>query len=226
MEKINAIVPCYNEAPRLGRVLKTLSSSPLIDKIVFVDDGSSDNSVEVAQSFPKVQVVVTKQRGGKGQAVREGFKHVEGAAVFLCDADLRGLKETHIQKMFSEYQKNPHGLVVGLTEKSGLRAFHWLRSRMFVISGERIISAKDLKKVLESPLSDDYGIEPYMNYYFLKKKQPVVKVLLEGVNDLPKTEKEGHGWNLHLTEGKNIFTRYVQIYAKEAPRDVYRFLKD
>jgi len=89
----------------------------------------------------------------------------------------------------------------------------------------RVISVEDLKNVLSSPLSNEYGIEPYMNYYFYKKRQQISKILLEGVNDIPKPRKHGHGWKPHLEEGLIVVSRYLTIYAKQAPKDAYESLK-
>lgn len=223
---IDAIVPCYNEAPRLGPVLKVLSDSELISKIVFVDGGSTDSSLEIAQKFPKVEILALGKKGGKGQDVRAALNLVTSSAVFLCDADLIGLREDHVLKMLKKYERDTEGLVVGLTQKNRFASYHWIRANVFpLISGMRIISTQDLKKVLANPLADDYGIEPYMNYYFFKKKAPIETVLLDGVNDIPKPGKEGHGWKPHLSEATNLIVKYFSIYAKELPKDVYNSFK-
>lgn len=223
---IDAIVPCYNEEPRVGKVLQTLNDSPLIRKIIFVDGGSTDNSLKIAESFKKVKAVPLEKKGGKGQDVKEGLKYTESSAVFLCDADLIGLREDHIQKMLKKYEQNPQGLVVGLTQKNRFYSYHWIRANIFpLISGMRIISVDDLARVLSSPLATDYGIEPYMNYYFFKKRQPVAKVLLDGVNDIPKPNKENHGWKPHVEEAANLIAKYFVIYANEAPKDMFNSIK-
>lgn len=223
---IDAIVPCYNEAERLGRVLKVLSECPSIHKIIFVDGGSTDDSVLRAQSYSKVHVLALGKKGGKGQDVKEGLGLVESPAVFLCDADLIGLRQENILKMIKKFEQNPNGLVVGLTQKSRFATHHWIRANIFpAISGMRIVSTEDLKKVLENSLSNDYGLEPYMNYYFLKKNAPVNKVLLDGVNDIPKPGKTGHGWQPHLAEATNVILKYFSIYTNELPKDLYNSFK-
>ena len=223
---IDAIVPCYNEEPRVGKVLQALSDSPLINKIVFVDGGSTDRSLEIAKGFKKVEIVALGKKGGKGQDVRQALSRTQSLAVFLCDADLIGLRESHIEKMVKAFEHNTLGLVVGLTQKNKYYSYHWIRANILpLISGMRVISVDDLTKVLSNPLSDNYGIEPYMNYYFFKKRQPISKVLLDGVNDIPKPGKLGHGWKPHIEEAAVLIARYFTIYANEAPKDIFNSIK-
>lgn len=223
---IDALVPCYNEAPRLNQVLTALENSPQIRRIIFVDGGSTDASAAIAQKFSKIKLIKLDKKGGKGQDVARGLKEINTPTVFLCDADLKGLTPRHVEKMLREYEKNPDGLVVGLTQKSRYYFYHWLRSNIFpTISGMRVISTKNLAAVLSNPLSHDWGIEPYMNYFFAKNGRPITKILLDGVNDIPKPGKEGYGWKPHLAEAFNVMQKYILIYAKELPIDYYSAVK-
>jgi glycosyltransferase involved in cell wall biosynthesis len=57
MVKVAAIVPAYNEATRLPRVLQVLTQSDCLHEIIVVNDGSLDNTAEVAQQFARVRVL-------------------------------------------------------------------------------------------------------------------------------------------------------------------------
>lgn len=92
---LTLVVPCYNEAatlaPCIARVLKL--QSPLLQlEIIIVDDGSGDNSLEVArqleQKHPQVRVLQHEANRGKGAALRTGFKWATGDFVGVQDADL------------------------------------------------------------------------------------------------------------------------------------------
>ncbi len=223
---VDAIVPCFNEGPRVGRVLEVLSSSKHLNKVIFVDDGSMDNSIEKAKKFPNVKIVCLKKNQGKGQAVKEGLKHVESEVIFLCDADLAGLKEKNIQEMIKTYQKHPDALVVGLRQKIKSKTGHWLRKNLLpLIAGERILKKSDLKTILDNPLSYEYGLETYMNYYYRRQSRPIIKILLVGVNHIPKTRKESYGLKPLISEGINITQKYLSVYAKELPKDIYNSMK-
>ena len=77
------VIPMFNEAKRLAATFATLAASPLNRpdvQFLFVDDGSSDGSSDVAlavsQSMPfarRVDVSTDRQNRGKGSAVRRGM---------------------------------------------------------------------------------------------------------------------------------------------------------
>lgn len=86
---ISVIVPVWNDAPRLRRTLEALarqSLPPDAFEIVVVDNGSSDDSGDVARSFPGVRVLV-ELRKGPAAARNTGLKEATGAIVAFTDAD-------------------------------------------------------------------------------------------------------------------------------------------
>ena len=91
---LSVIVPCYNEERRLGDTLPTILDAMRARaqsfEVVIVDDGSSDRTVEVAESIDAEEVVVIRQERnrGKGAAVRRGVLDSRGGMVLMTDADL------------------------------------------------------------------------------------------------------------------------------------------
>jgi glycosyltransferase involved in cell wall biosynthesis len=77
MKKI-ALIPVYNEESTLRRVLDSLA--PLVDQIVLVDDGSSDNSPALAVAWARdhagAEVLKLAENSGMSAALREGFLHL------------------------------------------------------------------------------------------------------------------------------------------------------
>lgn len=67
--KVIAVIPAFNEAPRLGAVLASLQ--PHVDHIVVVDDGSQDETAEVARA-QSVQVIRHPLNCGQGAALKTG----------------------------------------------------------------------------------------------------------------------------------------------------------
>ena len=87
---LSIVVPVYNEERTLAALIGRLfDSCGSIAQVIFVDDGSQDSSLEILRSLARPQdTVVTKANGGKGSAVREGYKHAQGMYTIVQDADL------------------------------------------------------------------------------------------------------------------------------------------
>jgi len=88
---IDAIVPAYNEEPCITQSLECLLRNPYLDKVICVNDGSTDGTARVleqlAQRWGDKLVVVNQANTGKGGALMNGLRHATAAQVFLTDAD-------------------------------------------------------------------------------------------------------------------------------------------
>jgi len=96
--ELTLITPVYNEEknllPLLISVRKSLESLSLTWEIIFVDDGSTDKSVEVMRGFAEedhdhVQVIELRRNYGQTAAITAGIDHAEGDIVILLDADMQ-----------------------------------------------------------------------------------------------------------------------------------------
>lgn len=87
---IDAIVPAYNEEPCIAASLIGLLRNPYLNKVICVDDGSSDGTwavlTKLASRTPRL-IPVRQANTGKGGAIMCGLKHVTSPYVFLTDAD-------------------------------------------------------------------------------------------------------------------------------------------
>jgi len=96
----SVVIPAFNEVPRLPTMLKQtvehLSSSFFQGRsveIIIVDDGSSDNTsdmaLKLAEEYKKIDIrIVTLETNlGKGGAVRHGMLHTRGRRLLMVDAD-------------------------------------------------------------------------------------------------------------------------------------------
>ncbi len=89
------VIPAYNEENRLPNTLEQLfrflEKQPFASEIIVVENGSSDQTFEIAQQFSNgqknVHVLHNEQRG-KGRAIQRGVVAASGEYIFLCDADL------------------------------------------------------------------------------------------------------------------------------------------
>src|SRR5690606_30928038 len=86
------IIPTYNEGERVLHVLSEIVKSKLIDEIICVNDGSTDNTtVVISQNYPEVRLLSLSANKGKTEAIRLGAIESRNEYVLLLDADLRSL---------------------------------------------------------------------------------------------------------------------------------------
>ncbi len=90
--KLSIIVPAYNEAPTMEEVLRQLDELPIDREIVVVDDGSTDETLQIARGLQDeirgLNVVAQDRNRGKGAAIRRGLEEVTGEVCVIQDADL------------------------------------------------------------------------------------------------------------------------------------------
>lgn len=98
MKKISILVPCYNEEksipllyPELKKIMDNQSSYEW--EVLFVDDGSRDNTVSLIKSLraedKRINFVALSRNFGKENAMLAGFDYVNGDCMVIMDADLQ-----------------------------------------------------------------------------------------------------------------------------------------
>lgn len=91
---LSVVIPCFNEEPRLRSTLETILSyleqRDRVFEVIVVDDGSTDRTVEIAQSYSSrhVRALRLGRHLGKGAALKSGVAESQGEWILLTDADL------------------------------------------------------------------------------------------------------------------------------------------
>lgn len=91
LRSVDAIIPAYNEEPCIKASLVNLLRNPYIDKVIVVNDGSTDNTATVLANMQPTWgerlVVINQENTGKGGALMNGIRRSKAKYVFLTDAD-------------------------------------------------------------------------------------------------------------------------------------------
>ena len=84
---VSVVIPCFNQAHYLGDAIESVIAQhyPKVE-IVVVDDGSRDNTIEVAARYPGVKYV-RQENGGLSSAGILGLRRSNGSYVVFLDAD-------------------------------------------------------------------------------------------------------------------------------------------
>lgn len=166
--KIAILIPSFNEGKRICDVIK--KCFVYNQDIIIVDDGSTDNTVEVLKEFEtqknkKITIITHPANKGKGEALKTGFDFVVNnnySGVITIDADDQH-DAREINDFLNEVDKNDPDLIVGsrFSNTKGMpfiRRFvnyftSWIISNIAgkkiedVQSGYRFIKTKVLKNI-------------------------------------------------------------------------------
>jgi len=94
--KISVIIPVYNEVESINELYNQLTKALeeyIPYEIIFIDDGSSDDSVEIIKKICELNnstnLIQFQRNYGKSAALAEGFKYANGNYIVTMDADLQ-----------------------------------------------------------------------------------------------------------------------------------------
>jgi dolichyl-phosphate beta-glucosyltransferase len=135
--ELSIIIPSYNEEARLpatlDRIVAYVSRSGRETEVLVVDDGSTDGTAAVAESFreklPSLRVVSNGVNRGKGYSVRHGMREARGRIVLFTDADLSAPIE-EADKLMAVMDKNDVAIGSRALDRS-LISVHESRFREF-----------------------------------------------------------------------------------------------
>ncbi|MCH7912892.1 MAG: glycosyltransferase family 2 protein [Deltaproteobacteria bacterium] len=119
--EISVVLPVFNEAQNLGRLLDRLQSLELPDsEVIVVDDGSTDGSGEIAEKRG-VRLVRHPYNIGNGAAIKSGIRAARGRLLVLMDGDGQHQPE-EIPALLAEAHR--YDMVVGARGKGSMLRFH------------------------------------------------------------------------------------------------------
>jgi glycosyltransferase involved in cell wall biosynthesis len=91
-ECLAVVMPVYNEANTVEKILERVLLQRPVQEVIAVDDASQDQSwqrlQELAREEPRLKVFRHEKNRGKGAALRTGFEHATAPIVIVQDADL------------------------------------------------------------------------------------------------------------------------------------------
>ncbi|HEU0051045.1 MAG TPA: glycosyltransferase family 2 protein, partial [Patescibacteria group bacterium] len=135
-QDVAAVIPAFNEANTIGHIIPILKTSGFFSEVIVVDDGSTDETMNVAKKAG-AQVIQLKKNGGKGSAMRAGVEAAHAPIIFFCDADVLGLTREHLRHLITPVQTRELAMCVGIRDRGWIGT--WLARHLPLIGGERVL---------------------------------------------------------------------------------------
>lgn len=113
--EVTLLVAAYNEADFIrAKIENTLELDYPAEKleIIFVTDGSTDGTPDIAREYPRVRVMHVAERNGKTAAINRAMATVETPFVIFCDANTL-LNKTAVRNIVKHYADERVGGVAG-----------------------------------------------------------------------------------------------------------------
>lgn len=107
--QVSIVVPVYNSAKYLEKIIEQLLNQTYKElEIIFVDDGSSDNSDEIIKRYEERDKRIRymyQDNGGPSKARNTGIEHAQGEYLTFVDSD-DSVESTYIEKLYEGIVKN------------------------------------------------------------------------------------------------------------------------
>jgi glycosyltransferase involved in cell wall biosynthesis len=187
------IIPAYNEAERLARVLEPLLAAPGVDEIVVVDDGSTDGTASVVRRFAaqccRIRLIELPENCGKGGAMRWGALNTDAEAILFLDADLIGLQPEHAAALLAPVTAGEAQMTIGVFRGGGWATdlSHFL---VAWITGQRAMRRAAFLSLTGIARSRS-GVETMITKQARAQGWRVLPVVMHGVTHTMKESKLG-----------------------------------
>lgn len=125
MPSISVIIPSYQHAVTIARCLDSILKQTLQpSEIIVINDGSTDNTLEVLKPYAEKIILINKENdGGNPNPTRNfGFEKSHGDLVIFCDADVV-MREDMLEKLYKVLEVHPEASYAYSGFKFGWKAF-------------------------------------------------------------------------------------------------------
>lgn len=219
VEKVVALIPAYNAAHLVAPVVQEAARHL---PVVVVDDGSSDDTVAVAEGAG-ARVIRQVPNQGKGAALKNGFRHALGEgveAVVTLDADGQH-DPREIPKLLEAWRRDRPEMVIGtrdfsdmplvrrLSNKVGRRSLSWALGADVPDnqSGYRVIGSRLMRAMAESA-EGGFEFEVWMIVLCVRNRWPMAWVPI-------RTIYEGAGSHIKPVDHAKSYYRMMRAIRSE-----------
>jgi len=154
---VSVVMPCLNEEDSIGicieKALKAFEASGIDGEIIVSDNGSTDKSIEIANSFGEKVRVVHQPQKGYGSAYLKGLEGAKGDLIVIGDSD-NSYDFTEMNRLLEPLKKENCDMVIGSRFKGEILpgAMPWVNKHI----GNPILSGM-LRVLFGTSVSDSHS---------------------------------------------------------------------
>lgn len=148
---ISVVIPLYNEAESLPEleawIRRVMLENSFSYEVIFVDDGSTDNSWEVIEKIaagnPRVNGIRFRRNYGKSPALNTGFSRAKGDVIITMDADLQDSPD-EIPELYRMIKEERYDLVSGWKQKRHDPKSKTIPTKLFNATARKVSGIRNL----------------------------------------------------------------------------------
>jgi glycosyltransferase involved in cell wall biosynthesis len=216
---ITAIVAAYNEEKTIADVLRALTTSPLIDEVIVVSDGSTDETVAISRTFD-VRTIALRENRGKGYAMRVGVDYSSNDILFFVDGDMLNVTERTIESLVLPVLENRSDMNIGVRHRGPVLDFLHLKMQCGpVLSGIRVMRREVFERV-PPQYQERFKIEAALNCFCSRSGFRQQHTIIYELGHVIKESKRGlaDGLLARWEMSREVFLLLFDLYVFETWR--------
>lgn len=185
---VSVVIPAFNEERTVAGVVRAVIGHPLVNEIIVVDDGSTDETAARARAAG-ARVIELPSNVGKAGAMDAGVRHASRDVILFLDADCEGFTHDVISRIALPVVEGRNVMYIGINT----RKTYWLNRILHVfpiLSGSRAVR-RALWDAVPADYKRHFQIEIALNYFSRGFKPGSGFELVSGIKHHIKETKHG-----------------------------------
>lgn len=217
--RVGIVIPAFNEGDNLNGVLDAACATTWLSQIIVVDDGSADDTSDVAQRYvrenERLTVLRLPQNQGKAHAMLVGVQALRTDLVIFVDADLIGLQPHHLELLCAPVLSGASDMTVAVFRHGGMRTdmSHRLVPNL---SGQRCLRCRAAEQTLTPLAGAGYGVEVGLTSHAKQHSWRVQYVVWEQMTHKMKEQKRG--WLAGLWSRWQMYRQIAKVLIDNEKR--------